>query len=159
VTNAFQYDQRVMVEPLIQGREIECSVIGNDEPKASIPGEIIPHSEFYCYKSKYINKDAASTVAPAKLTPEQIVNIQQLAVRTYQTLHCTGMARVDFFLQPDDCCIVNEINTIPGFTDISMYPKMRQVSGLSYDVLLDQLIDLALLRHQEQQTLIRCYSV
>ncbi len=158
VSNALRYDERVIIEPRVYGREIECSVLGNDEPRASLPGEIIPHHDFYSYEAKYLDPDGASTLAPARLAPEVIANIQQVAVAAFKAVHCAGMARVDFFLVDDKQIMVNEINTIPGFTNISMYPKMWEASGLSYSNLLDELIKLAMERYQQQQSLIRIYQ-
>jgi D-alanine-D-alanine ligase len=158
VTAAFRLDDRLIVEPRLYGREIECAVLGNESPRASLPGEIVPHHDFYSYEAKYLDPNGASTEAPAKLSPEMTVQIQQTAIAAFKAAYCAGMARVDFFLVDDKKIYINEINTIPGFTNISMYPKMWQVSGLSYRELLDQLIQLAMARHQKQQSLIRVYQ-
>ncbi len=130
--HAFSYDLKVVVEEEIKGREIECAVLGNEEPRASIPGEVIPHAAFYSYEAKYIDDDGAGLEIPARLTPDQVTRVQEIAVNTFTTLECLGMARVDVFLTPDDRIIVNEINTIPGFTSISMYPKLWEISGVPY---------------------------
>lgn len=158
ITTALRYDERAIIEPRIYGREIECSVLGNGEPRASLPGEIIPHHDFYSYEAKYLNPEGASTVAPAQVAPDVIENIQRMAVAAFKAVHCAGMARVDFFLVDDKQLMVNEINTIPGFTNISMYPKMWEASGLTYHNLLDELINLAMERYQQQQSLIRVYQ-
>ncbi|MGX8941400.1 D-alanine--D-alanine ligase [Symbiopectobacterium sp. Eva_TO] len=128
---AFQFDHKVLVEAAIVGREIECAVLGNDHPKASVCGEIVLSDEFYSYDTKYINEQGALMRAPADLTPEINEKIQHIALRAFQALECQGMARVDVFLTPDDEVIINEVNTLPGFTNISMYPKLWQASGLS----------------------------
>jgi D-alanine-D-alanine ligase len=148
---AFQYDWKILVEEGIQGREIECSVIGNSDPRASLPGEIIPHREFYDYKDKYIEGKTSFGI-PAHLPPEMVTQVQELAVRAYLAVDCAGMARVDFFLQErTEKLFLSEINTIPGFTEISMYPKLWEVSGLSYPELLNELIDLGFDRHSNKK--------
>jgi D-alanine-D-alanine ligase len=145
---AFQFDTKVLVEKGINAREIECSVLGNDDPKASVLGEVIPHHEFYSYESKYIDPDGAELVIPAPLNTSLSDDIRDTAVRGYRILCCTGMARVDFFLDKDSgAYYLNEINTLPGFTSISMYPKLWAHSGLEYSALIDRLIELALERH------------
>jgi D-alanine-D-alanine ligase len=140
---AFSYDLKVVVEEEIKGREIECAVLGNEDPRASVPGEIIPHAAFYSYEAKYIDDDGAGLEIPARLSPLVVQQVQKIAVDTFKALECLGMARVDVFLTPDDRVIVNEINTIPGFTSISMYPKLWEASGMSYADLVDSLIKLA----------------
>lgn len=148
LTDAFLYDHKVLAEEFIQGREIECSVMGlNKAPRASLPGELVVKHEFYSYKAKYIDENGAQPVIPAPLTVEQTHQVQQLAIKTYKALGCDGMARVDFFLRTDGQLFVNEINTLPGFTKISMYPKMWQASGLSYPELITQVIHLAFEKH------------
>lgn len=158
VKKVFAYDERALVEPRIYGREIECAVLGNENPKASIPGEIVLNSDYYSYEAKYLNPDSAKPVAPAELSEHLVKEIQLIAIRAFKAVHCAGMARIDFFLTADDKILVNEINTIPGFTNISMYPKMWTVSGLSYTQLLDELINLAMARHRYLQSLIRIYQ-
>jgi len=145
---AAEFDHKIIVERGIVGREFECSVLGNDDPRASVPCEILPSRDFYDYEDKYLlNK--AQTVVPADLTPEQTGEIQNLAIACYQAVECEGMARVDFLLETaTGKFFINEINTIPGFTSISMYPKMWEASGLSYPALIDRLIDLAMERHE-----------
>lgn len=153
---AFEYDHKVIVEEFILGREIECSVLGNEEPIASLPGEVIPSHEFYSYEAKYEDEKGAEFKIPAELDRETILRIQSLAIAAYQTLGCEGMARVDFFLKSNGELYVNELNTIPGFTKISMYPKMWEVSGLPFPELLSTLIELALDRFQKEQQLKTC---
>ena len=152
---AFQFDHKIIIEESIVGREIECSVLGNENPIVSIPGEIIPKAihEFYSYEAKYLDIDGAILEIPAKLTPEQVQNIQAIALKAYEVLCCEGMARVDVFLQADGQVIVNEINTIPGFTRISMYPKLWEASGIAYPDLIDRLIQLGLERFAQDQKL------
>jgi len=141
---ALCYDLKVVVEEEIRGREIECAVLGNEEPRASIPGEIIPHADFYSYEAKYIDDDGAGLEIPARLPDHVIRQVQDLAIATFKTLECLGMARVDVFLTEDEKIYVNEINTIPGFTRISMYPKLWEYSGISHNELVDTLIRLAI---------------
>lgn len=150
---AFQYDHKILIEEFIPGREIECSVLGNEEPKASLPGEVIPQHEFYSYEAKYLDVNGALFEIPAKLSDEEIKTIQTLSIQTYQALCCEGMARVDMFLQKNGRIVLNEINTIPGFTSISMYPKMWAASGLAYPDLIDRLIELALDRFKKENQL------
>ncbi|MFW6129147.1 MAG: D-alanine--D-alanine ligase family protein [Candidatus Aminicenantaceae bacterium] len=151
VSTAFQYDRKIIVEKAIKGRELECSVLGNDDPFASLPGEIIPYREFYDYKDKYIEGKTRFKI-PAEL-PDTIINeIQQLSIKAYKAIDCCGMARVDFFLENKKKNIfINEINTIPGFTEISMFPKLLELSGISFPVVLEKLIDLAVERHRKKR--------
>jgi D-alanine-D-alanine ligase len=153
VADAFLYDKKVIFEEFIQGREIECSVLGNDNPIASVPGEIVPQHEFYSYEAKYIDEQGAELIVPAKLPKDIVKRVQELAVRSFKVLCCEGMARVDFFLKNNTDVIVNEINTIPGFTRISMYPRLWQESGISYTELIDRLIELAIDRHRKEKKL------
>ncbi|HLO60801.1 MAG TPA: D-alanine--D-alanine ligase [Bacteroidales bacterium] len=150
---AFQYDLKVIIEEEIKGREIECAILGNEEPMASIPGEIIPLSDFYSYEAKYIDEHGAALEIPAKLPAHLVKKIQEIAVATYKTLECLGLARVDSFLTPDEKVIVNEINTIPGFTKISMYPKLWEYSGIPYTELVDRLIQLAIDDYEKRNKL------
>ncbi len=150
---AFEFDHKVVVEQGIKGREIECAVLGNSDPQASVCGEIVVKSAFYSYDTKYIDDQGADVVVPAALPNEVSENIRAIAVKAYQALDCLGMARVDVFLTPDNLVIINEINTLPGFTNISMYPKLWQASGLSYQELITRLIELALERHQQDNAL------
>jgi D-alanine-D-alanine ligase len=148
---AAEFAQKILVERYIKGREIEVSVLGNDEPKASLPGEIFPHREFYDYTAKYLEEGTRLEI-PAKLSRSQVRRFQDYAVRAFRCLECRGMARVDFFLERSTGRIyLNEINTIPGFTSISMYPKLWEASGVPYRQLIDRLIELALAEHREKQ--------
>ena len=150
---AFRYDNKIIIEEAIRGREIECSVLGNEKPVASLPGEIVVARDFYSYDAKYLDDQGARLEIPARLPKKIAREIQRIAVRAYRVLCCEGMARVDFFLRPNGQVLVNEINTIPGFTKISMYPKMWQASGLSYSHLIDRLIALALERWRKEKRL------
>lgn len=141
---AFEYDLKVVVEEEIIGREIECAVLGNEDPQPSIPGEIIPHADFYSYDAKYIDADGARLEIPAKLSSYLIRKVQEISVSTFKVLECQGMARVDVFLTKEEKILVNEINTIPGFTHISMYPKLWEHTGITYTQLVDRLIKLAI---------------
>jgi D-alanine-D-alanine ligase len=148
---AAEFAQKILVERNIRGREIEVSVLGNDAPAASIPGEIIPHREFYDYTAKYLEEGTRLEI-PAKLSKAQVRKFQEYAVRAFRCLECRGMARVDFFLEkPSGRIHLNEINTIPGFTSISMYPKLWEASGIPYRELIDRLIQLALAENREKQ--------
>ena len=151
---ALQFDRKIVIEAAVQNaREIECAVLGNDNPEASLPGEIIPSREFYDYEAKYLD-ESSEAIIPAKLTGAQVREVQRLAIAAFRAVDCAGMARVDFFLARDSGDIfLNEVNTIPGFTTISMYPKMWEASGISYSELIDRLITLALERHAEKQQL------
>lgn len=151
IEDAGQYDRRIVIERAVEApREFECSVLGNDDPVASQPCEILPSREFYDYEDKYL-LDAAKTVLPADLSPEQTREVQRLAIAGYKAVHCEGMARVDCLLETTTGnWYINEPNTIPGFTSISMYPKMWEASGLPFSQLLDKLIELALERHRHR---------
>ena len=157
ISNAFLYDRKILIEECIHGREIVCSVLGNDDPIVSLPGEIIPNHEFYSYEAKYLDKEGAAYKVPVELSDGLIEKIQQLSIDAYRVLCCEGMARVDLFLKDNGELVVNEINTIPGFTKISMYPKLWMASGLSYSSLLDRLIELALERHEKESLLKTSY--
>ena len=157
LAQAFAFDLKILLEEFIPGREIECSVLGNSDPKASLPGEVISQHEFYSYEAKYIDEKGAVLEIPAKLSLEQIKRVQDLAVRVFKTLACEGLGRVDFFLKENGDFIVNEINTIPGFTKISMYPKLWEASGISYSQLIDQLLQLALERSGKEKRLKTAY--
>lgn len=146
---ALRYDSKVLVEKGVNAREIECSVMGNDEPTSSLPGEIIPNAEFYDYTAKY--EQPSTLHVPAILTPQQIVQIQRLAVRAYKAIDCAGLARVDFFLKPSGTIYVNEVNTMPGFTNVSMYPKMWEATGLCYTDLITKLITLAFAKYEQKR--------
>jgi len=157
LAQAFVFDLKILLEEFIPGREIECSVLGNSNPKASLPGEVISQHEFYSYEAKYIDEKGAVLEIPAKLSPEQVKRVQDLAVRVFKTLACEGLGRVDFFLKENGDFIVNEINTIPGFTKISMYPKLWEASGIPYSQLIDQLLQLALERYGKEKGLKTAY--
>jgi len=152
VKEAFRFDSKIIIEECIRGREIECSVLGNrDDPAASLPGEIVPQHEFYSYDAKYIDEEGADLYVPAQLEEETRLKIQELAVKTFKVLCCEGMARVDFFLRENNEVLVNEINTLPGFTNISMYPKLWEASGIPVSVLIDKLIALAFERFRRDR--------
>ncbi|MEN9407572.1 MAG: D-alanine--D-alanine ligase [Candidatus Parcubacteria bacterium] len=153
IDDAFSYDTKILIEEFIDGREIECAVLGNENPEASVAGEIIPTHEFYSYDAKYIDEKGAKLVIPAMLSGETLSEVQELATKTFEVLCCEGMARVDFFLTKDGKLFVNEINTIPGFTKISMYPKLWEASGVMYTELIDRLITLAINRFEKEQQL------
>jgi D-alanine-D-alanine ligase len=150
---AAEYDRKIVVERGVDAREIELSVLGNADPVVSTPGEIIPSREFYDYNAKYVDNDSRLLI-PAPLSESQVQEAQRLAIAAFKALECSGMARVDLFLdRTSGKFFVNEINTLPGFTSISMYPKMWEASGLSYPDLIDRLITLAIERHAEKKTL------
>ncbi|MCI0655790.1 MAG: D-alanine--D-alanine ligase [Acidobacteria bacterium] len=147
---AFRYDRKAVIETGIDAREIECSVLGNDSPQASVAGEIVPCNEFYDYEAKYL-AEGSELLIPAPLPPVTAEEVRRLAVSAFKALDASGMARVDFFLDRGTGTVyLNEVNTLPGFTPISMYPKLWEASGIPYAALLDRLIDLALERHREK---------
>jgi D-alanine-D-alanine ligase len=160
IAEAAKFDRKIVIEEGVGGkknkaREIECAVLGNDEPKASIAGEIVPCKEFYDYDAKYL-VEGSEAVIPAKLTKEEMKTVQRLAITAFQAVDCTGLARVDFLMEPGSHkksrkIYVNEINTMPGFTAISMYPKMWVASGLAYPELIDRLIQLGIERHEDKK--------
>jgi D-alanine-D-alanine ligase len=159
LNDAARYDNKLIVEQGIEAREIEVSVLGNDQPIASVPGEIIPCREFYSYAAKYIDGDS-DLIIPARLSDDYIELIQNLAVMAFQALDCAGLARCDFFMEKGTGEVfVNELNTMPGFTAMSMYPKLWEASGLSYPALIDRLIELAIERHREKQELLTTFDV
>jgi D-alanine-D-alanine ligase len=156
IETAAGYDRKIVIEQGVGGRkhkarELEVSVLGNDEPKASIAGEIVPSTEFYDYSAKYLD-EGSQLLIPAKISKKQMKEVQQMAVRAFQSVDCSGLARVDFLMDPkSETIYLNEINTMPGFTSISMYPKLWAASGLGYQELIDQLIALALERHEDKK--------
>jgi D-alanine-D-alanine ligase len=151
---AFAYDNKILIEENICGRELECALIGNEDPIASLPGEVIAHGhDFYSYEAKYIDDQGVCFVTPAVLSDEKIKRIQEMSIRVYKTLCCEGLARVDMFLQADGRVVVNEINTIPGFTNTSAFPKLWEASGMKYPELVDRLVELALDRHRSEKQL------
>jgi D-alanine-D-alanine ligase len=149
--DAARYDRRILIQRGVNAREIEVSVLGNDDPQASLPGEILPSREYYSYEAKYVD-NASELLIPAPIPESIFKQAQQLAVRAFKAIDCQGMARVDFLLDRDrDELYLNELNTIPGFTNISMYPKLWEACGLPYPKLVDRLIELALERKAENQ--------
>ncbi|MDR2371064.1 MAG: D-alanine--D-alanine ligase [Treponema sp.] len=171
VAEAFQYDAKIILEEFIEGRELECAVLGNEAPAASVPGEIISSHEFYSYDAKYLDKNGAALVIPANLDEMTKKKVRELAIKTFQVLDCRGLSRVDFFLRNGEAgasagpgrsvegrIIVNEINTMPGFTRISMYPKLWEASGVGYTELISRLIDLALEEFEREKRLKTSYE-
>src|SRR5271165_3530239 len=156
INEAAKFDRKIVIEQGVGGkknkaREIECSVLGNDDPKASVPGEIVPGKEFYDYTAKYLD-EGSELIIPAKLTKTETRKVQELAVRAFKAVDCSGLARVDFLMDPKTRKIyLNEINTMPGFTAISMYPKLWAASGLAYADLIDRLIQLGIERHEDKK--------
>lgn len=153
IKNAFSFDNKIIIEENIIGKEIECAVLGNNNPIASVLGEIIPSYDFYSYEAKYLDENAVAIAIPANIPKPITTKIQELAIKTFEVLCCEGMGRVDFFLTKNDKIFVNEINTIPGFTAISMYPKLLEKTGIAYSDLIDRLIRLAINRHKAESLL------
>jgi D-alanine-D-alanine ligase len=159
IAEALQYDNKILIEEGLDAREIECAILGNDFPEASVPGEICPNDEFYSYDAKYVDEHGAALIIPAPLTEEQKATVQALAVRVFRELDCAGMARVDFLLERKTAELyVNELNSIPGFTSISMYPKLWEHSGVPYAELINKLIALAIERHDQRTQLRTAYA-
>jgi D-alanine-D-alanine ligase len=150
---AFSFDNKVLIEEFIKAREIECAVLGNRNPKASLPGEVIAQHDFYSYEAKYLDEKGAIIEIPAKISEEMTLAVQSMAIKTFKVLCCEGLGRVDIFLTDDNRLLVNEINTLPGFTKISMYPKMWEKTGVTYSELIDKLIELAITRFDKEQKL------
>ena len=151
IEEALSYARKAVVEQSMEGaREIECGVLGNDDPVASLPGEIIPDGEFYDYRAKYLDHGTRLEV-PAQLSGSVVDEIQRMAVAAFRAIDAAGMARVDFFLRDPNEIVINEINTIPGLTSVSMYPKLWEASGVPYAELVDRLVELALERHQQER--------
>jgi D-alanine-D-alanine ligase len=162
--DAFDYDRKVLVEAAVNAREIEVSVLENleagSDPLVSVPGEIDPTHEFYSYEAKYLDENGATLIIPAKLDPEETKCAQEIGRKVFSALECEGMARVDLFLdRTSGKFLFNELNTIPGFTSISMYPKLWEASGISYQELLSKLVDLAISRHKKKKTLLREFRI
>lgn len=151
---AFQYDNKVLVEEAVVGKEVECAVLGNEQVQASVVGEIVPTQDFYSYDAKYINADGANLRIPAEIDEAVAEEIRQYAMKAFKTTYCEGMARVDFFLTKENRLVLNELNTLPGFTEISMYPKLWEASGISYKDLITELITLSLLRDNRDSELL-----
>jgi D-alanine-D-alanine ligase len=151
IDEAFGYSRKAVIERAIEpAREIECAVMGNDDPVASVPGEVVPEGhEFYDYEAKYLDEHGARLVIPAQLVPAAAERIQRMSISAFRAIDCAGMARVDFFLSGEELWL-NEINTIPGFTSISMYPKLWEASGIGYGELIERLLDLAVERHESR---------
>jgi D-alanine-D-alanine ligase len=159
LTDAARYDRKLLAEKAVSAREIEVSVLGNDQPVASIPGEIVPCNEFYDYAAKYLN-GKSELLIPAPLAAGHSDAIRLYAVQAYEAIDCAGMARVDFLLDRDtEQVYINEVNTLPGFTPISMYPKLWEASGVSYPELIDRLIQLALERHIDKSQSTTTYEI
>jgi D-alanine-D-alanine ligase len=156
---AARYDRKLVVEQGIEAREIEVSVLGNDDPIASIPGEVVPGNEFYDYRAKYVD-DTSDLLIPAPLSDEMTEHVRKMALDAYLALDCAGMARADFLLDKERAELwVNELNTIPGFTQISMYPKLWEATGLSYSALIDRLIQLAIERFEDKSESETSYEI
>ncbi|MBS4205308.1 D-alanine--D-alanine ligase [Lederbergia citrea] len=153
---AFKYDRKIIVEEGVTAREIEVGVLGNDFPEVSIAGEIVPKSDFYDYKSKYIDGDTA-LIIPADIPTEQYVTIKKMAARAFKALDCSGLARMDFFVTKEGRTIINEVNTMPGFTPFSMFPLVWKHTGLEYPQLIERMVQLALERHEEKQSIIHTF--
>ncbi|MDZ7380131.1 MAG: D-alanine--D-alanine ligase [candidate division KSB1 bacterium] len=151
VDHAFRFDRKVILEKAYRVREIECAVLGNERPQASVLGEVRPRHEFYSYEAKYLDPNGADLIVPATVSEPLASRMRDLARKVFELLECTGMARVDFFLVEPDTVFVNEINTIPGFTSISMYPRLWEASGLPLTSLVRRLVELALERHEERR--------
>lgn len=149
-TLAFEYDRKIIIEQGVTAREIEIAVLGNDDPKCSVAGEIIPKVEFYDYKAKYEDGDTA-LIIPADITDEEYEMLKQMAIKAFKALDCSGLVRADFFLTKDGTAYINEVNTMPGFTPVSMFPLLWKHSGLDYPQLIERLVDLALERYNEKQ--------
>ncbi len=152
VEDAFLYDRKIIIEEMIIGRELECAVLGNDKPKVSGVGEVVTAEE-YSYEAKYVSQTAAQIKIPAKVSEEELETLQAVALAAYQALGCEVLSRVDMFLTPEGDVYVNEINTIPGFTSISMYPQLWEAEGLAYPDLIEKLIDYAIERQEAQKRL------
>ncbi|MCX7841857.1 MAG: D-alanine--D-alanine ligase [Clostridia bacterium] len=149
---AARYDRRILVEEFMNGREVECAVLGNDEPMASTVGEVVPCNEFYDYEAKYNSKDSSKVIIPADLPSATVELVRNYAVKAFKALDCSGLSRVDFFVDKVTGAVyINEINTFPGFTQISMYPKLWEVSGIPYGKLIERLIELAIERFEESR--------
>jgi D-alanine-D-alanine ligase len=159
VEEALVYDNRILVEKGLDAREIECAVLGNDDPLASVPGEIRPNAEYYSYAAKYIDEKGAELLIPAPISEAQSRDVRELSIQVFRALDCSGLARVDFLLERDTGLIyLNELNSLPGFTTISMYPKLWEASGISYQQLITRLLDLAVEKHAQKRRLKTSYA-
>lgn len=148
IETAFRFDHKILVEEAVIGKEVECGVLGNENLQVSVVGEIVPTKDFYSYDAKYIDADGAKLKVPAEIDADVSQSIRQTALRAFQVTCCEGMARIDFFLRPNNTFVLNEINTLPGFTSISMYPKVFEETGISYSDLITRLVELAIEKHQ-----------
>ncbi len=157
VDEVFKFDDTLLFEEFVEGRELECAVMGNRDVKASLPGEVVvsPDYEFYTYEAKYLDPEAAKIVVPADIPDDIAESIRQLSIKTYKTLHCEDFARVDLFYKKDGTILINEINTIPGFTNSSMFPMMWKERGISFTDLISQLIDMAIERHEAHKRIVK----
>ena len=159
LNEASKWDRRIVIEEGVDAREIEVGVLGNDDPQVSVAGEVVPHRDFYDYDAKYVCDDSELLI-PAPISPDQLVRVQGMAIAAYKAVDCSGMARVDFLLEKSNRKLwINELNTIPGFTNISMYPKLWQASGIEYPELIDTLIELALERKEQRENTQRSFEV
>ncbi|MDR2039128.1 MAG: D-alanine--D-alanine ligase [Bacteroidales bacterium] len=150
---AFKFDDKVLIEEAVTGKEVECGILGNDDLQVSVVGEIVPTKDFYSYEAKYIDAEGAKLRVPAEIDARIADEIRQTALKAFRVTCCKGMARVDFFLRNDQTYVLNELNTLPGFTEISMYPKVFESTGISYADLITQLVELALERHRQNNEL------
>jgi D-alanine-D-alanine ligase len=153
IAQAFKFDTKVLIEKAVDGEEVECAVLGNDQPKASLPGRILPSDDFYTYNAKYTDESGTILEIPADLPKDVVARVQEMAVKVFMVLNCEGLARVDMFVTKSSEVVVNEINTLPGFTRLSMYPRLWEVSGLPYRELVTTLLELALERYNRRQRL------
>lgn len=149
---AFQFDRKIIIEEGVIAREVEVAVLGNDKPECSVAGEIVPKKEFYDYKAKYEDDDTA-LIIPAEITAEEYSMLKEMAIRAFKALDCAGLVRADFFLTKDGKAMINEVNTMPGFTPISMFPLLWAESGIEYPKLIERLVQLAIERHEEKQNI------
>ena len=147
---AFQFDRKVIIEEGVIAREVEIAVLGNDHPECSVAGEIVPKKEFYDYKAKYEDDDTA-LIIPAEITKEEYSELSEMAIKAFKSLDCSGLVRADFFLTKDGKAFINEVNTMPGFTPVSMFPLLWSQSGIEYPKLIERLVQLAIERHGEKQ--------
>ncbi|WP_310600498.1 D-alanine--D-alanine ligase [Desulfobulbus sp.] len=155
LSEAFKFDNKILIEEAIIGKEVECAILGNEQVKASVVGEIVPTKDFYSYDAKYISSDGAKLKIPADIDEVTSEQIREYAIKGFKTICGEGMARVDFFLRPDNAFVLNEINTLPGFTEISMYPKLWEYTGIPYKDLITELINLALQKHKKDSKLLK----
>lgn len=158
IHEAFRFDRKVLIESAIVGREVECAVLGNDKPQSSRCGEIVLSDDFYSYDTKYVNEQGAQVKVPADIDDKTEAAIREIAIKAFQAVECFGLARVDVFLTADNQVIINEINTLPGFTNISMYPKLWQATGLGYQDLITRLLELAIERHQQYSKILSAFD-